>query len=420
MAAYIQTADGPAGPRPKPLNDTRYVTRQPILDLRSKVRAYELLFSNGPETTLRGDREFAVRTLIDNALIFGLEKLACGLPAFVKCSADTLTGSLVEVLPADRTVLEIAGEIDPSPALIDACRNLKAAGYRLALDPMTWKPGMEPLLEQAAYVKVDFLRTNPQDRRPLLGRLSGTKAVLVAEKVETQEQFADARDEGFALVQGFYFCQPVLLKSRKVPANRIAQVEILRMLRDESLNLHRLAQLVKRDASLTYRLLRLINSPVCAMRQEVHSVQAALIAVGEDTFRRMATLAITSELNAEQPMELLRMAFVRGRFCELAADFCAMDCTEQYLLGLLSLLPAMLQTPMKELAPMLPVRQEIRRALLGEAIAERSLLEWLELYERGDWEACEAIANAGEMREDGLVSSYQQAVAWAEGVLYFA
>ncbi len=155
------------------------------------------------------------------------------------------------------------------------CRTLKATGYRLALDKFNWTPGVEPLLETAAYVKVDFSEMKPLERRELLCRLRHFAVALVAAKVETQEQFAQARDEGFSLVQGFYFCRPVLFEKHKIPVNRLSQVEILRLLNDESMNLHKLTELVKRDASLTYRLLRLINSPVCAMQQEVHSVQAA-------------------------------------------------------------------------------------------------------------------------------------------------
>jgi len=398
----------------------RYVVRQPILDLRSKVHAYELLFSNGPETSMRSDGEAAIRAMIDNTVVFGLAKLTCGLPAFVKCTEDALAGTLVEMLPSGMTVLEIQESAEPSPTLVAACRNLRAAGYRLALKQSVWKPEIQPLVEAASYIKVDFSATDPPGRRKLLTRLNGMNVALIAEKVETQEQFSQARDEGFALVQGYYFCRPVMLENRKVPANRLSQVQILRMLQGESIDLHRLAQLVKRDASLTFRLLRLINSPACAMQQEVHSVQGALLAVGEETFRRMAAVAITSDLNAGQPTELLRMAFVRGRFCELAARLCGLDCTEQYLLGLMSLLPAMLRVPMNELAPMLPLRQEVRRALLGDQTKERNLLKWLEGYELGDWEGCDTISGAIELSREGMLQCYQDAASWAESAMYFA
>jgi EAL and modified HD-GYP domain-containing signal transduction protein len=415
--ARIECADNSVS---EPGDGVRYVTRQPILDLRSNVHAYELLFSGGPGNASSGDREAAARTMLDSTVLFGLEKLTCGLPGFVKCTAEMLTGSLVEMLPPAMTVLELVDAANGPPELLKVCRNLKTAGYRLALDQSQWDSRAAPFVELADYLKVDFLRANPRERLTLRGQVGDTTAALVAEKVETQEQFRAARDEGFALVQGYYFCRPVVLGSRQVPANRLSQLEILRLLKDDSLNLHKLTQLVKRDASLTYRLLRLINSPVCAMPQEVYSVQAALLAVGEETFRRMATVAITSEMNAGQTPELLRMALVRGRFCELAARASGLDGTEQYLLGLLSLLPAMLRTPMKDLAPTMPLREEIRRALMGEEIYARCLLLWLERYEMGDWAGCGEIATARALDERGLLCSYQEAVAWTEAALYFA
>jgi EAL and modified HD-GYP domain-containing signal transduction protein len=398
----------------------RYVARQPILDLRGKLHGYELLFRNGPENAFSGDSDLASRTMLDNTVMFGLGKLTSGLPAFVNCTADTLTGSLVHLLPSSMTVLEILETVEPSPAVIAACRRLKASGYRLALDDFDWKPGIERFVEMADYIKVDFLLTGASERRKLLDLLSGVAVALIAEKVETEEQFLQARDEGFSLIQGYYFCRPTLVENHKVPANRLSHIEILRLLQDDSIDLRELAQQVKRDASLTYRLLRLINSPMCAMRQEVRSVHAALMAVGEETFRRLATLAITSELNAGQPPELLRMAFVRGRFCELGSAHCGLNSNEQYLLGLLSLLPAMLHLPMRELAPSLPLREEIRRALMGANIEGRSLLSWLERHELGDWAACDAIVEDCVLQPDSLLQCYEEAVLWAEAALRFA
>jgi EAL and modified HD-GYP domain-containing signal transduction protein len=177
---------------------------------------------------------------------------------------------------------------------------------------------------------------------------------------------------------------------------------------------------LKREASLTYRLLRLVNSPMCAVRQEVSSIQSALLAVGEETFRRVAILAITSELSGNRPAEILRMAFVRGRFCEMAAGMCGLDATEQYMVGLLSLLPAMLRVPMSELTPALPLRGEIRRALEGAAMPERSLLGWLECHERGDWAACDGLVQSYGLDQNALMECYAEAMVWAEDALRFA
>jgi len=417
MATQVIPARVSAAALPEPAGGLRYVARQPIMDLRSRVHGYELLFRAGPEAVFRGDGDLATRTMLDNSVIFGLETLAGGLPAFVNCTLESLTDDLVHVLPTGMTVLEILENIEPTPSLIKTCRKLKAAGFRLALDDFTWKPKFEPLVELADYIKVDFALSGAKERKSLLKRLNAVTVALVAEKVETQEEYKQARAEGFTLFQGYYFCRPVLLENRKVPSNRLSQIEILQLLHQESIELRKLTHLVKRDTSLTYRLLRLVNSPMCAVRQEVNSIQAALLAVGEETFRRIATLAITSELSADQPAEMLRMAFVRGRFCELAAGFCRLDPTEQYLLGMLSLLPAMLRLPMEDLAPTLPLREEIRRALQGEPNSERVLLHWLECHERGNWAASDAVVEAIGLNHAEVVGCFGEAVEWAEAAL---
>jgi EAL and modified HD-GYP domain-containing signal transduction protein len=358
--------------------------------------------------------------MLDNSVIFGLEKLSGGVTAFVNCTRESLTEALVDVLPPGMTVLEILENIEPTPTLIQACRRLKAAGFRLALDDFTWRPGVEPLVELADYVKLDFIQSGPEETKILLKRLDAFAVALVAEKVETQCEYRQARNEGFTLIQGYYFCRPLLMKNRKVPANRLSQIEILRVLHEDTIDLHTMSRLVKRDTSLTYRLLRLINSPLCAVRQEVSSVEGALIAVGEDIFRRIATLAITSEMNAGQPGEVLRMAFVRGRFCELAASLCGLDSKEQHLVGLLSLLPAMLRLPMDELTPVLPLREEIVRALKGADLPEGAPLVWLVNHERGNWEACDAMIRGRKLDQEQLLRCYAEAVLWAESALNFS
>lgn len=395
----------------------RYVARQPILDLRGRVHGYELLFRAGPEAVFRGNGEMATRTMLDNAVMYGLEVLTTGLPAFVNCSAESLTAQLVDVMPPSMTVLEILETLEPTPELVQACRELKSVGFRLALDDFVWRPGVEPLVDIADYVKVDLLSQDASQRHDLLQRLRKKPVVLVAEKVETQQDFQQLRAEGFTLFQGYYFCRPILLKNRNIPGNQLFHLRILQLLHESPTDLRKLSELLKRDTSLTYRLLRLVNSPICAMRQEVRSIETALIAVGEDAFRRIATLAITTDMNMEQPKELLRMAFVRGRFCELAAAQCGLDPTEQYLLGMLSLVPAMLRTSMDDLAPALPMRPAIREALCGTENDDRLLLQWLEADERGDWKGCDALAQAKGLHAPELVRCFTEAITWADQAL---
>jgi EAL and modified HD-GYP domain-containing signal transduction protein len=181
-----------------------------------------------------------------------------------------------------------------------------------------------------------------------------------------------------------------------------------------------LSELVKQDTSLTYRFLRLVNSPVCAIRQEVRSIKAALVVLGDDAIRRIATLAITSEMNANQPAEILRMAFARARFCEMAAEICALGQAEQYLLGMFSLLPAMLRVPMQDIIPMLPLRDCIREALMGAMSLDSCLLHWVEFHERGQWAKCDAIAQSYGLNQEEMIRCYIEAVIWADAALQFA
>jgi EAL and modified HD-GYP domain-containing signal transduction protein len=239
--------------------------------------------------------------------------------------------------------------------------------------------------------------------------------------VETQEEYQQACTEGFTLFQGYYFCRPLLLKYRKIPANRSSHFQILELLQHDPLDLQELSQHIKRNNSLAFRFLRLANSPLSGISQTVRSIHSALLLVGDEAVRRVGTLAIASELNAKQPPEILRMAFVRGRFCELASGSCALAPAEQYLLGMFSLLPAMLRIPMADLTPALPLQEKIREALLGGSTSiESSLLRWVESYERGDWARCDAIVRSHGLNQAELVRCFAEAIVWAQVALNFA
>ena len=402
------------------LGGSRYVARQPILDLHGRVYGYELLYRVGAETAFRADGELASRTILDNTVIFGVDKFTGGSLAFINCTAETLTEDLVNVLPTDTVVLEILETVEPMPNLIAACGRLKTLGFRLALDDFVWAPEFAPLVEMADYIKVDFNLTGPQKRRELMERLKGKGIQMLAEKVETLAEYEQACREGFTLFQGYYFCRPELVKNRKVPSNRLCHFEILRMLHTDPVDLLELSLTVKRDQSLTYRLLRLVNSAGYGIREEVKSIRSALMILGEDTFRRVAMLAIVTELNSGRPQEILRMSMVRGRFCEVTSGLCGFSYTEQYLLGMLSLLPSMLSIPMEELTPALPLRKEIRDALEGTVNREGCMLAWLKANEAGDWAGCESIARSNGLKPQQLNKCYLDSILWAESQFLLA
>jgi EAL and modified HD-GYP domain-containing signal transduction protein len=243
---------------------------------------------------------------------------------------------------------------------------------------------------------------------------------MILERVETQQDLTAAIAEGFKLFQGYYFCRPQIIEHQTVPPNRMIHLQIMQAVLQNPLPIKLVSSLVKREPSLTYRLLRMVNSPIYATRQVITSIEAAMVMIGDEMFRRVALLATASELRGNHPSELLRMAFLRGRFCELAAPAKGYDPTEQYLLGLLSLLPAMLNVPMEAIATALPLRRGVRQALLGDSNKERVILDWLEHYEMGQWLICDQIAAAEQLEESELAALHLQSMDWAEANMRLA
>jgi EAL and modified HD-GYP domain-containing signal transduction protein len=395
----------------------RYLARQPILDRRGRVHAYELFYRDGPGSFFRGDGKLATQTMIDNSVLFGLQNLANGLPAFVNCTAETLTGEHIGVLPPAVTVLEILEDVEPSSAVIAACRRLRGAGYRLALDDFVYRPALEPLIRIADFIKIDYQNTSAQQRRTILRELGRFQARLLAEKIEKQSEYEEACNDGCTLFQGYFFCEPSSLKKRSVPANRAVHLRLLQMLQEDPLNLREISEVIKSEPALTYRLLRYVNSPLYGLWQPVRSIQSALILVGDDLFRRIGTLAVVSELNSGPSPEILRMALVRARFCEITSGLCSLNPIEQYLLGLFSLLPAMLQKPMDEALSGLPLSTPVREALLGTPSPLRYSLGWLEFHERGEFEKSDPIADARGLAGGVLGERFTQATLWADQLL---
>jgi EAL and modified HD-GYP domain-containing signal transduction protein len=393
------------------------LARQPILDLRSKVHGYELLCWNGRGLAAAAETELAARALLGSAVVFGVGELTSGLPVFVQCTADSLTEEWVRGLPPGLAVIELDEDVEPSARVLAAWRALKQSGFRLAVDNFAGKPGAGPLLALADFVKVDFVKTAARERTRLLGRIENLALRAIAKNVETQEDWKRARQEGFELFQGYYFCRPELVRNPKMPANRLVHLEILEAVQQDPIDLDRLSRLVICDASLTYGLLRLLNSPVCAMRQEVDSIHTALMLLGEATSRRMAMLVIASDFNGDQPAELLRMAFERGRFCELAAELLGLVPAEQYLIGMVSMFPAMLRISVQDMVGMLPLREAARNALLGADNMEGVLLELLVCQDRCDWERYDAVLQANGLRFDDLMWRLGEAIAWARAAL---
>ena len=395
-----------AGSRPMRVG---YLARQPILDRRGGVFGYELRYhlpADAPaDATLIG-----AHGIVDALALFGVERFAGGQWAFIRCSAQMLMEEMFEALPPSSMVLEFPSCPEAAPKLLRACRRLKKAGFRLALTEFDPGSDRDPLIDHVDYVKVDAKYLDSQEWKSFCRHPDSGATILIADNIQTHDSYRAARAAGLRYFQGFYFSSPDLIPNGSIPANRLQHLEILRELFKDPLDLKSIGPLVERDASLVYRVLRFVNSPICAIRQPVTSIEMAIVLLGDAIFRRIATLAIQCGLNHDQSPELLNMALVRARFCAAAARLCGIEPNEQYLLGMLSMLPPMLGVPMEQILPGLPLREPIQDALAGVSVRERCLLSWMEELEHDRVAECDAIAARWGLDKDELARLYVDAL----------
>jgi EAL and modified HD-GYP domain-containing signal transduction protein len=397
---------------------TRFLARQPILDARQNVVAYELLFRSGWENVFQGDQEDSTRQILDNILVMGAEGLSSNTLAFVNCTREALVGRLVTLLPPKHTVLEVLETVEPDEAVVSACKALRAMGYRLALDDFFVRDGMEPLIELAEFIKIDFRASDAAARRKIRSLLHGRRAKLVAEKIEDETEFAAAVAEGYDYFQGYFFCHPTVVARDEVRPSSLNYLRMILALSRSPLDQDEIVRIVSADVPFCFRLLRLANSPIHGLPGRIAGVRRALILVGEHEFRKLATVTMAGTLGEQRPHALLALSLQRARFCELLAPHLKQDPTEQYLLGLLSLVDAVLQTPMEAVADLLPLRDEIRSALLGEANGAAVALSIHRCYETGDWEAFPEGGTSLKERPELLDRLYLESVNWAETLLH--
>lgn len=396
----------------------RFIARQPIFDKRLRVYAYELLFRGGPQNYFQPSRNAASSVIADSMTLFDLQNLTGNARAFVNVDELALRLGAPRLLPPDRIVVEILETVAPTDEIVRICRDLRDAGYILALDDFLDHPKLAPLVELAQFLKVDFQLLDADGRERLAQKYRNNSVALLAEKVETEDELAEARNLGFSYFQGYFFCKPSMIETRDIPGNKLVQLELLNAVAATELNYPAIELLLKREPSLLYRLLRYLNSPLLGLRAEVHSVRQALSLLGENEFRRWVSIFSVVAMSGGKPPELVHTALTRAYFCE---DFSgAVGLKEKhsslFLMGLLSVVDALLDKPIAEVLSSLPVSQEVKTALTGGENRFRDVYELLLALERGEWLQLSAHVQRLGCPEDTIPDSYQAAIKKASTI----
>jgi len=397
----------------KPL---RYVARQPIVDRDEKVFGYELLFRDGLENAFHGDTDEASRATLDRSLLMGLDVLCDGRRAFVNCTRDTLIKGLVTLLPSTTTVVEVLETVPADPDVVAACQSLKEAGYALALDDYVADDPREALAEMADIIKVEMQLTTEEQRAVMIKRFAPWHCRMLAEKIETHAEFMRARDQGFVYFQGYFFRRPEMMNTHDMPANRMNYLRMLQEVSRPELNVRALEKLVKAEASVCYRLLRYLNSAIFAFQSEIHSVRHALSILGERDVRRWVRLVAAVGAGQERTSDLVLSALVRGRFGELLAPQVPHGESDLFLLGLLSLIDAMLEMPMAEVLERIPLDHATKAVLLGQPSVLRPVFQLMLAHESGEWQAAAELSASLQVNTEEVAGFYWQAQQWARAV----
>ena len=395
-----------------------YVARQPILDKRLNTFGYELLFRDGPDNFFPEiDEDAASSALISNSFLgIGIEQLTGGKKAFINFTRNLLLKHVPCLFSPTILFSEVVETIEPDEDLLAAITQMQQNGCHFALDDFIFHEKFEPLMHFAAIVKIDIRQTPLKEAKKLIDQLADRPTKFLAEKVETKEEYREALDIGFSYFQGYFFSKPEIIKRRSIAPSKIRLLQIIGELnRGVDADVNRLEDLIKSDVSLSYRLLQYMNSAFYHLPNKITSIRGAIVYLGLIEVRKLVTLLATAKLADSKPNELIRTSVLRAKLCELAGQTGGYqgDLSELFLLGLFSLMDAILDTEMELIINQLPLSKQLKLALINKEGDLAYYLEFVFNYERGLWDNCRDLSD--DSRPIKLtIEKYTEAISWAD------
>ena len=387
--------------------DTIQVGRQAIFDRDLEVYAYELLYrdAGGNCTFLDGDHASSV-TLLNAFMEIGLQRIAGPHKAFINLTRHFFVDMPPIPFPKQDVVLEVLEDVEVDDALLKGIANMRSKGFRLAMDDYNFQPELAPVLPLVQYIKVEIQPDGMAELERRMPELRATGAKLLAEKVETAEQFEQLKAMGFDYFQGYFFARPNLVRTERVGESSAMVMQLLARLNDPDVYMNEIVELVSQDPGLSFKVLRWVNSAAIGLRARVESIQRAVVLMGLARIRAWTTLFAMAGLGS-RPIEILNLGLLRANLCERLCRLCAVGVPETaYTVGLLSVLDAMLSRPMSDLVDELPLGNDVKRALTHNEGTYGRYLDHTFKLERNDWpeDTCEGIS-ASDLTEAYAASS---------------
>lgn len=394
-----------------------YAARQPILDRNKDLYAYELLFRDGLENAfpdIDGD-EATSRIIEGSQFSFGLEDFLGDKPGFINFTLDTLSKNYASMLPKEQVVIEILETVQPGKRLLALCEKLKQQGYILALDDYIHQPVWRHFYPVIDIIKVDFRSTSTDTIDQIKTAIADFPHIkLLAEKVETNEEFQLAMDLGFAYFQGYFFSKPEVMQSKALSPAQMTLAELLYETSKSEMDLGKITEVFQRDVHLSYKLLRYSNSAVFKRRAEIETIKQALVVLGQVELKKFLSLLFTAQISSDKPAELMRMSMTRARFAEgLAQVHGKVDTAKAFLTGLMSLMDAILDEPIESVMSKLPLAKEIKDALIDKSGIMADYIKLIEFYETAHWQQANKAIEQMQLPAEKIPDAYHAAIQWA-------
>ncbi|RDV24193.1 EAL domain-containing protein [Alteromonas aestuariivivens] len=395
-----------------------FVAREPILDRYKDVYAYELLFRDGSAGGYPEHDEEKASQIAQRFHPLGLDDISGGKTSFITFNTDTLISRFPTTLNPESVVVELAENPSNQSGLIEACEYIKQLGFKLAIDDPMMLSGKHPIFPLIDIVKVDVSQGRYEQIEKNIPRFLNSRIKLVAEQVNTYQDFNTCRDLGFDFFQGYFFAQPEARIQRQLPASKMNLVELIGASSQSSFDLNRINQIIERDAALSYLLLKFINNPTINKRYKISSLKHALNYMGEVEIKKFIALLSLANLGDDKPLELIHMSLVRAKFFDLLAQErrLSVDPPVGFLVGLFSLLDALLDREMSEILKQLPLDEEVNDALMGRSPEFNQYTNLVRGFEGALWLNVIKQSKSMGIDQKHLHSLYNQAIVWGNGV----
>lgn len=398
-----------------------YIATQPIFDLDEQVYAYEILYRNSNVNSYSfadGD-EASSRVIVNTFDSFGIEKLTGGKAAFINFTANLIKEDVATILPAENLVIEILETVEPDDEIIEKCIKLKESGYTIALDDFVFGEQYEPLIKIADIIKVDFLITSDEEKGRLAHKYKQTIKML-AEKIETREDFEKAKSMGYSLFQGYFFSKPLMLSMTDIPMVKFMYLQLISKVTSGEFNFEEIAAIISSDVCLSYKLLRLVNSVAFGFRSKITNIKQAVVALGEKELKKWVCLVAVKGIGDDKPDQIVRSSLTRARFLEiLSGKSLALKerTSDLFLTGLFSMLDVLMNRPLQELLQEVYVSTDIKDVLLENKGPFIELYSLASFYERADWNMIQFFTANLKLEKQTLINSYLEAAVWTNDVM---